>query len=140
MSEKEYMFDDDELNEAFYLIRAGGDAQGTKEKLIRARLADLATLRTDLQVKQSLLDEAIRKGLQLCEQNGTLLMEAHTRDAEIAEARRRLEELENAEYVYRSDHDVIGDGDIRTGHSWDHMRHSGDRARAFLAAKAERKS
>jgi hypothetical protein len=100
----------------------------------------LAQAQVDLEVKQGLLDDAIRKGLQLCEQNGTLLMEAHTRDAEIAEARRRLEELENAEYVYRSDHDVIGDGDIRTGHSWDHMRHSGDRARAFLAAKAERKS
>jgi len=93
---------------------------------------ELAQLRADLEIKQSLLDESIRKGLQLCEQNGTLLMEAHTRDAEIAEARRRLEELENAEYIYRSDHDVLGDGDIRTGHSWDHMRHSGDRARAFL--------
>jgi hypothetical protein len=34
-------------------------------------------LHADLEVKQSLLDEAIRKGMQLCEQNGTLLMENH---------------------------------------------------------------
>jgi hypothetical protein len=56
-----------------------------------------------------------------------------TGDAErVRILRERIEELEQAEYQYRSDHDVLGDGDIRTGHSWDHMRHSGDRARATL--------
>ena len=105
MSEKEYMFDDDELNEAFYLIRAGGDAQGTKEKLIRARLADLATLRTDLQVKQSLLDEAIRKGLQLCEQNGTLLMEAHKAHEELIKAEQMvLLALGDNEHGWKKEH------------------------------------
>ena len=37
----------------------------------------LAQAQVDLEVKQGLLDDAIRKGLQLCEQNGTLLMDDH---------------------------------------------------------------
>jgi hypothetical protein len=39
--------------------------------------AELDQLRTDLRVKQALLDEAIRKGMQLCQQNGELLMQVH---------------------------------------------------------------
>jgi hypothetical protein len=44
---------------------------------ILALTNEAGRLAAELDTKQALLDEAIRKGLQLCEQNGTLLMEAH---------------------------------------------------------------
>jgi hypothetical protein len=44
---------------------------------ILALTKQVGELAAQLDIKQTLLDEAIRKGLQLCEQNGTLLMEAH---------------------------------------------------------------
>lgn len=47
------------------------------ERRLNNAVETIGELRTDLDIKQTLLDEAIRKGLQLCEQNGTLLMEAH---------------------------------------------------------------
>ena len=49
--------------------------------LIEKASVELAQLRAELDVRQTLLDESIRKGLQLCEQNGNLLMEAHDKDA-----------------------------------------------------------
>jgi len=58
---------------------------------------------------------------------------------DLEEARERLGELEQAEYNYRADHDVLGDGSIEAGRAWDHMRHCGERSRAFLKAHPERK-
>lgn len=41
--------------------------------------------------------------------------------------------LEAAEANYRKIHDLAGDGNIRTGRAWDHMRRCGDHARMVLA-------
>jgi hypothetical protein len=52
--------------------------------------------------------------------------------AESTELQKALEELANAEYRYRIDHDVRGDGSTEAGRSWDNMRHKGDLARIAL--------
>ncbi len=44
-----------------------------------------------------------------------------------------LDELQDAEYRYRSDHDVRGDGSLEAGRAWDNMRRCGNRARLILA-------
>lgn len=44
-----------------------------------------------------------------------------------------LADLEAAEAAYRKIHDLAGDGNIRTGRAWDHMRRCGDHARMVLA-------
>jgi hypothetical protein len=59
--------------------------------------------------------------------------------AEMAESKECLSNLATCEINYRSDHDVRGEGSIDAGRSWDYMRHSGDRARAFLASHPEPK-
>ena len=67
--------------------------------------AELDQLRTDLRVKQALLDEAIRKGLQLCEQNGTLLMEAHKAHEELIKAEQMvLLALGDNEHGWKKEH------------------------------------
>jgi hypothetical protein len=53
---------------------------------ILALTNEAGRLAAELDTKQALLDEAIRKGLQLCEQNGTLLMEANDIRVKLAEA------------------------------------------------------
>lgn len=51
------------------------------------------------------------------------------------EAGRLLAALAKDEKQYRHDHDHYGRSDLRTGNAWDHMRRSGDKARAFLEAR-----
>ena len=51
------------------------------------------------------------------------------------EAEALLATLAEDEKQYRHNHDHYGPSDLRTGNSWDHMRRSGDKARAFLEAK-----
>ena len=53
----------------------------------------LAQAQVELEAKQVMLDEAIRKGMLLCDQNGTLLMEAHDMRKAIEEARKVIEAL-----------------------------------------------
>jgi hypothetical protein len=53
---------------------------------------------------------------------------------QLDEARKALDELQQAEAKYRDMHDVIGDGTITAGRAWDEMRHSGDCARLWLAS------
>ena len=51
---------------------------------------EVLALNTDLEIKQYLLDEAIRKGLQLCEQNGDLLMQLAAAKADNDEDRKSV--------------------------------------------------
>ena len=65
----------------------------------------LAQAQVDLEVKQGLLDDAIRKGLQLCEQNGTLLMEAHKAHEELIKAEQMvLLALGDNEHGWKKEH------------------------------------
>jgi regulator of replication initiation timing len=88
MSEFEF---DDVINMARIIARPEQAAAELERLRIEGyRLTQkLAQAQVDLEVKQTLLDESIRKGLQLCEQNGTLLMEAH-------ELKERIGNLETA--------------------------------------------
>lgn len=73
---------------------------------------------------------------QCCYPNvGDIVFQLRAENAELLSA---LKELEHAENRYRADHDVMGDGSIEAGRSWDHMRHSGDRARTLLAKCQDR--
>ena len=44
-----------------------------------------------------------------------------------------LDELQDAEKIYRMCHDIDGDGHMNTGRAWDRMRRAGQRAREALA-------
>jgi len=94
--------------------------------------AELAALKSELEIKQSLLDEAIRKGLQLCEQNGTLLMEAHAMKSRLAEAHAAINKILSVQ-------DGTTDGDAFTTSEGCYSCDEKDEiARAFLADKQEK--
>jgi len=90
-----------------------------------AELAELKRKEVEFDAVYKLAEEINDKNVQL--------------RTDLEEARERLGELEQAEYNYRADHDVLGDGSIEAGRAWDHMRHCGERSRAFLKAHPERK-
>jgi hypothetical protein len=66
----------------------------------------------------------------------TAAKEAGRREAKVLQG--FLDDLEKSEATYRKTHDLRGDGHRDTGHAWDVMRRSGDRARELLAQIKEK--
>jgi RecB family exonuclease len=110
---------------------------GMDEELAMLRdlaAAELAALKSELEIKQSLLDEAIRKGMILCEQNGTLLMEAHAMKSRLAEAHAAINKILSVQ-------DGTTDGDAFTTSEGCYSCDEKDEiARAFLADKQEKRT
>jgi RecB family exonuclease len=110
---------------------------GMDEELAMLRdlaAAELAALKSELEIKQSLLDEAIRKGMILCEQNGTLLMEAHAMKSRLAEAHAAINKILSVQ-------DGTTDGDAFTTSEGCYSCDEKDEiARAFIADKQEKRT
>lgn len=73
-------------------------------------------------------------GRREIERNAKSEIKLRAENTEIQEA---LQELAKAEYRYRLNHDVEGEGSIEAGRSWDNMRHKGDLARILLTKCSE---
>jgi RecB family exonuclease len=110
---------------------------GMDEELAMLRdlaAAELAALKSELEIKQSLLDEAIRKGMILCEHNGTLLMEAHAMKSRLAEAHAAINKILSVQ-------DGTTDGDAFTTSEGCYSCDEKDEiARAFIADKQEKRT
>jgi hypothetical protein len=118
----------DEFLKAFLSEEPGNLEFDEWNTLAKAGADDVTRLRAELA-----LHYEIAESNEKCTEH--IIAQNNENYAALQEAIGHLVELETCESNYRAAHDARSDGSIEAGRAWDYMRHSGDRAREWLAAR-----